>query len=166
MTEPTILTVSLTEAGRQLAESLPFEHVHGDLGETVRARWDDVDGFVLVCATGIAVRVIAPLLGDKDAGPFVVAVDDAGTFAVPVCGGHRGANHLAEQISVLTDAQPVITTATDRHEMVALDTMPGITARGDIAAVTRAMLDSEPVEIDNRLDWPLPEGLPTSTPGA
>ncbi|MEM9520625.1 MAG: precorrin-3B C(17)-methyltransferase [Actinomycetota bacterium] len=166
MTEPTILTVSLTEAGRQLAESLPFEHVHGDLGDTVRARWDDVDGFVLVCATGIAVRVIAPLLGDKDAGPFVVAVDDAGTFAVPVCGGHRGANHLAEQISALTDAQPVITTATDRHEIVALDTMPGITARGDTAAVTRAMLDGEPVEIDNRLDWPLPEGLPTSTPGA
>ncbi|MEM9464141.1 MAG: precorrin-3B C(17)-methyltransferase [Actinomycetota bacterium] len=162
----TIVSVSITDAGRRIAHQLPFEHSHGDLGETVRARWNDVDGLVLVAATGIAVRVIAPLLTDKDDGPFVVAVDDTGRFAVPLCGGHRGANDTAEQIASLIQAEAVITTATDRHAVVALDTLPGVTTHGDVAAVTRAILDGEPVEIDNPLGWPLPDALPESTPGA
>ncbi|MEM7143011.1 MAG: precorrin-3B C(17)-methyltransferase [Actinomycetota bacterium] len=161
-----ILTVSITDAGRRVGDRLPYQHVHGDLAETVRSRWADVDGLVLVCATGIAVRVVAPLLGDKDEGPFVVSVDDAGHFAVPVCGGHRGANEVASHIATLTDAQAVITTATDRHDVVALDTLPDTTAHGEIAAVTRAMLDGEPIEIVNPLGWPLPRALPPSSPGA
>ncbi|MEM8707229.1 MAG: precorrin-3B C(17)-methyltransferase [Actinomycetota bacterium] len=162
----TILTVSITEAGRRIAEQLPHEHVHGELGATVRNRWSDADGLILVCATGIAVRVIAPLLGDKDDGPFVVAIDDAGRFVVPLAGGHRGANDEARSIAALLGADPVITTSTDGHDTVALDTLPGVHATGDIAGVTRAMLDGEPIEIDNPLAWPLPEAFVASTAGA
>lgn len=164
--DPVIETITITESGRALADRLPYAHRHGDLGDTVRQRWADVDGFVLVCAVGIAVRVVAPLLGTKATDPVVIAVDDGGRFAVPICGGHHGANDLAVDIGVLLECQPVVTTATDARAIVALDTLPGITAVGDVAGVTRAMLDGLPVEIDNGRSWPLPDGLPTSTEGA
>ncbi|MEM9134988.1 MAG: precorrin-3B C(17)-methyltransferase [Actinomycetota bacterium] len=161
------LTVSITEAGADLARRLPYAHHHGDLAATVRERWADTDAFVLVCAVGIAVRVVGPLLADKADDPIVVAVDDGGRFAVPVCGGHRGANELAVDVAALLDAEPVVTTATDARSLPALDTLPGFTAVGDIAAVTRALLDGEPVALTNDLDWPLPAALAdrTSAPG-
>ncbi|MEM9561715.1 MAG: precorrin-3B C(17)-methyltransferase [Actinomycetota bacterium] len=160
------LTVSITDAGRDLAGRLPYDHRHGDLGETVRANWDDAGGFVLVCAVGIAVRVVGPLLASKPDDPLVVVVDDGGRFVVPICGGHRGANDLAVDVAGLLGAEPVVTTATDARSAVALDTLPGITAVGDVAGVTRALLDGEPVAIDNEIGWPLPAALPASTPGA
>ncbi|MEM7274932.1 MAG: precorrin-3B C(17)-methyltransferase, partial [Actinomycetota bacterium] len=153
-------------AGRDLAGRLPYDHRHGDLGETVRANWDDAGGFVLVCAVGIAVRVVGPLLASKPDDPLVVVVDDGGRFVVPICGGHRGANDLAVDVAGLLGAEPVVTTATDARSAVALDTLPGITAVGDVAGVTRALLDGEPVAIDNEIGWPLPAALPASTPGA
>ncbi|MDQ1568605.1 MAG: Cobalamin synthesis N-terminal, partial [Actinomycetota bacterium] len=60
-----ILVCTVTEAGATLARRLPYQHHHGGLVAAVRERWADVGGFVLVCATGIAVRAIAPLLADK-----------------------------------------------------------------------------------------------------
>ena len=55
----------MTEAGRARACRLPFEHVHGSAAATVREQWSSVDGFVLFLATGVAVRIVAPLLTDK-----------------------------------------------------------------------------------------------------
>ncbi|HEV7862856.1 MAG TPA: precorrin-3B C(17)-methyltransferase, partial [Acidimicrobiia bacterium] len=137
---------------------------------TVHDRWADADGFVLVCATGIAVRAIAPLLADKVSDPAVVVVDDGGRFAVALTGGHRGgANGLAREVAALLGAEPVVTTATDGAGLPALDSLPGFTVAGDVAAVTRAWLDgSAPaVEIDPGLAaWPLPTELePAATGG-
>lgn len=155
-----ILTCSLTEAGAALARRLPFEHRHSGLMAAVAERWNDVDGFVLVCATGIAVRAVAPHLGDKAHDPAVVVVDDGGRFAIALAGGHQGgANDLARQVAALLGAEPVITTATDTAGLPALDTLPGFTAAGDIAAVTRAWLDGHPpeLEVDPTLAaWPFP----------
>jgi len=165
---PTIFSVSVTERGRQAAASLPYEHHHGSLGETVRARWQDADALVLFCAVGIAVRVVGPLLSDKNTDPAVVAVDDSGRYVVVVSGGHApgavSANDLAREIAALIGAEPVITTATDATGTAALDTLPGFTARGDIAAVSRALLDATPVTIVNPFGWPLPPSLPEPAP--
>ncbi|MEM9609099.1 MAG: precorrin-3B C(17)-methyltransferase [Actinomycetota bacterium] len=150
--------MTITERGRELARRLPFEHEHGQLADTVRTRWHDTAGLVLVCAVGIATRVVGPLLSDKRDDPPVVVVDDAGRFAVPLAGGHRGANDLAVDVASLLGAEPVVTTATDGRGEVALDTLPGITAVGDVAAVTRALLDGAPVALDDELGWPLPIG--------
>jgi cobalt-precorrin 5A hydrolase/precorrin-3B C17-methyltransferase len=163
-----VVSVSITEAGRRLAGQLPFEHVHGSLGTVVRERWTDgdVDGFVLFAATGVAVRVVAPLLADKHADPAVVCVDEAGRFAIALCGGHDGgANELARRVSLLLDATPVITTATDAAGLVALDQLPGFVPAGDIAGVTAALLDGRSPVVDNPLAWPLPGGLPAGGPG-
>jgi cobalt-precorrin 5A hydrolase/precorrin-3B C17-methyltransferase len=172
MTLNRIVTCTVTEAGAALARRLPYEHQPGGLVATVRDRWAEVDGFVLIGATGIAVRAIAPHLADKAADPAVVVVDDAGRFAIALSGGHRGgANVLAREVAALLGAAPVVTTATDAAGLPALDTLPGFTAAGDLAAVTRAWLDgSQPtVTVDPTLTaWPLPEplGPPPPTPSA
>jgi cobalt-precorrin 5A hydrolase/precorrin-3B C17-methyltransferase len=164
-----ILTCTVTAAGVDIARRLPYEHRHGDLVDTVRARWTGVDGFVLVCATGIAVRAIAPLLADKAADPAVVVVDDGGRFAVALTGGHRGgANVLAREVAALLGAEAVITTATDGAGLPALDNLPGFTAAGDVAGVTRAWLDGSPPTADRDpalAAWPLPAGLAESGTG-
>lgn len=152
-----VLAVSITEAGRALAARLPYQRHHGDLAAVVRARWRDVDAFVLIAATGIAVRVIGPLLADKATDPAVVAIDDAGRHVIALCGGHLGgANVLAVEVADLLDAEPVISTGTDVNGSIALETLPGLVARGDIAGVTRAWLDGDPPRVDNALGWPLP----------
>lgn len=162
-----VVTCTVTAAGAALAARLPYEHRHGGLVDSVRSRWADVDGFVLVCATGIAVRAIAPLLADKAADPAVVVVDDGGRFVVALTGGHRGgANVLARQVAALLGAEPVVTTATDQAGLPALDNLPGFAATGDVAGVTRAWLDGSPprLEIDPALaGWPLPAAL-SATP--
>jgi cobalt-precorrin 5A hydrolase / precorrin-3B C17-methyltransferase len=152
-----ILTVSVTERGRALAERLPWEHVHGSAADTVRRRWSDVDGLVLMLATGAAVRIVAPLLKDKGRDPAVVCVDEAGRYAVAVIGGHAGGgNDLAKSVAAHLGAEAVITTATDAAQAPSLDQLPGFVAEGDVAAVTTAMLDGRPVAVDNQRDWPVP----------
>jgi cobalt-precorrin 5A hydrolase/precorrin-3B C17-methyltransferase len=157
-----VLSVSVTDRGRAMAAQLPFEAVHGDAGATVRARWTTVDGFVLFLATGAAVRIVAPLLSDKATDPAVVCVDEAGRFAVALSGGHgAGANELAARVAELLGARPVVTTATDATATAGLDQLAGLTASGDVAGVTAAMLDGRLPAVVNELRWPLPPALPT-----
>jgi cobalt-precorrin 5A hydrolase / precorrin-3B C17-methyltransferase len=159
MSKP-ILSVSVTEAGRSRARRLPFEHVHGSAASAVRERWGSVDGFVLFLATGAAVRIVAPLLNDKSRDPAVVCVDEGGRHAVALVGGHAGgANALARQVGGLLDVEPVLTTATDSTGRIALDTLPGFVATGDVATVTAAMLDGRAPRISNEQGWPLPAGV-------
>jgi cobalt-precorrin 5A hydrolase / cobalt-factor III methyltransferase / precorrin-3B C17-methyltransferase len=155
-----VLSVSVTETGRTRARRLPFEQVHGSAAATVRERWGSVDGFVLFLATGAAVRIVAPLLADKNRDPAVVCVDEGGRHAIALVGGHAGgANALARQVGVLLEAEPVVTTATDSTGRVALDALPGFVAAGDVAAVTAAMLEGRSPRVSNEQGWPLPAGL-------
>ena len=59
-----------------------------------------------VCASGILIRALAPLLGDKRDEPPVLAVAEDGSAVVPLLGGHRGANRLARRLAeALGDAR-------------------------------------------------------------
>ena len=155
-----VVTLSLTAAGAELARRLPFEHLQGAVPERVRSEWATTDGFVIIGATGIAVRAIAPLLISKTADPAVVCVDDGGLHVVSLVGGHQGgANDLAAEVAGYLSAPVVISTATDLAGLPALDRLPGFTATGDIAAVTRRWLDGDAprVERDAGLErWPVP----------
>ena len=79
---------------------------------------------VAVAATGIVIRLLAPLLADKRHEPPVLVVDEAGRFVVSLLGGHRGANALAERLAGAIGAEAVVTTAGDSRFGVALDDPP------------------------------------------
>ena len=67
---------------------------------------------VAVMSMGIVVRRIAPLLTDKWNDPAIVVVSPDMRYAVPLLGGHHGANSLAKELAGL-GLCPVITTATE-----------------------------------------------------
>ncbi|SEV95115.1 cobalt-precorrin 5A hydrolase / precorrin-3B C17-methyltransferase [Aliiroseovarius sediminilitoris] len=77
-----------------------------------------------VCAAGILIRAVAPLLADKTTEPPVVSVADDGSVVVPLLGGHRGANRLASRIAEDIGATAAVTTAGDVSLGVALDEPP------------------------------------------
>nr|WP_202495212.1 precorrin-3B C(17)-methyltransferase [Streptomyces sp. SID4982] len=137
----------------------------GPAGEAVRAAFTECDRLVCFLATGATVRLLAPLLGDKAADPGVVCVDEGGRFAVSLVGGHGGgANELAYEVAELLGAEPVVTTATDAVGLAGLDTL-GLPVEGAVAAVSRALLDGEPVALEAELAWPLPP-VPFAEQGA
>ncbi|NEB34658.1 precorrin-3B C(17)-methyltransferase [Streptomyces sp. SID14446] len=128
----------------------------GPVADAVRRAFAECDQLVCFLATGAVVRLVAPLLADKASDPGVVCVDEAGRFAVPLVGGHAGgANDLAREVGEVLGAEPVVTTATDAVGMPGLDTL-GLPVEGDVAGVSRAVLDGEPVVLDAETAWPLP----------
>ncbi|MET9041429.1 precorrin-3B C(17)-methyltransferase [Streptomyces sp. NPDC004362] len=128
----------------------------GSVGEAVRAAFAECEQLVCFLATGAVVRLLAPLLGDKASDPGVVCVDEGARFAVSLVGGHAGgANELAREVGESLGAVPVVTTATDSVGLPGLDTL-GFPVEGDVAGVSRALLDGEPVALETEVSWPLP----------
>ncbi|MDF3148766.1 MULTISPECIES: precorrin-3B C(17)-methyltransferase [unclassified Streptomyces] len=137
----------------------------GPVGDAVRRAFAECEQLVCFLATGAVVRLIAPLLGDKASDPGVVCVDEGGRFAVSLVGGHGGgANELAREVGELLGSEPVVTTATDAVGVPGLD-MLGFPVEGDVAGVSRALLDGEPVALRAELAWPLPP-LPVAAEGS
>ncbi|GGY82255.1 precorrin-3B C(17)-methyltransferase [Streptomyces olivaceoviridis] len=136
----------------------------GPVGEAVRAAFAECEQLVCFLATGAVVRLLAPLLAGKAADPGVVCVDEGGRFAVSLLGGHAGdANALAREVGAVLGAEPVVTTATDAAGLPGLDTL-GLPYEGSVAAVSRALLDGEPVALEAEVVWPLPP-LPVAPQG-
>ena len=128
----------------------------GPAAEGLPKAWGECDLLISHLALGATTRLIAPLLVDKRTDPGVVVVDEAGRFVVPLVGGHAGgANELARQIADGLGATAVLTTATDALGVPALDTL-GWAYGGDVAGVTRALLDGRPVRLTRTQPWPMP----------
>src|SRR5262249_46418767 len=114
------------------------------------ARFARGEAIVASCAAGIVIRSLAPLLADKRTEPPVVAVAEDGSVAVPLLGGHHGANDLARRIVALTGGTAAVTTAGDLQLGLALDDPPPgwRVANPDAAkAITAALLAGENVEL-------------------
>ena len=106
----------------------------------VRALFAAGTPIVGVCAAGILVRGVAPLLSDKRAEPPVVAVPDDGSAVVPLVGGHHGANRLARQIADGLGVKAAVTTAGDLALGIALDEPPAGWMLANPEAVKGAMM--------------------------
>ncbi len=123
-----IVFVALTARGadlaRRLAAELPDAEVHGlakrvdgadetfqDTAAHLRDLFAAGRPIVAVCAAGIAVRALAPLLADKRTEPPVVALSEDGRAVVSLLGGHRGGDALARRMGDLLDIEPAITAA-------------------------------------------------------
>jgi len=141
MTVPAPVFLALTQRGAdlaaRLAKSFPGAEIHGLKGrvaeadlhftsasEHLCALFTERRPILGLCAAGILIRTLAPLLADKKDDAPVLALAEDGSAVVPLLGGHGGANGLARKIGEVLDIQPAITTAGDLSFGVALDDPP------------------------------------------
>ncbi|GAB7090212.1 cobalt-precorrin 5A hydrolase [Halorubrum luteum] len=82
---------------------------HADVFEE---HWAEYDCFVGLMASGIAIRKTAHLLEDKWDDPAIVVADEELTWAIPIMGGHHGANQVAKDLATM-GAIPAMTTASE-----------------------------------------------------
>ncbi len=134
------------EVGKRIAEFLEagFKPYTPD---AFREAFHHSSHIVAVMSTGIATRSIAPLLSGKWKDPAVVVVDPGLSFAIPLVGGHHGANDLAKELSGL-GLTPVITTATERAgkpsvEVVAREHNSRVLNQESTVRVNAAILDGD-----------------------
>jgi len=86
--------------------------------------------WILIGASGIAVRFLDGLAQDKHSDPAVVVLDEAGRFAVSLLAGHEGgANALAYRVAAAVGAVPVVTTASEALKPLVV----GIGCRKDVS---------------------------------
>ncbi len=112
--------------------------------------WRRHRALICIMATGIVVRLIAPLLRHKTTDPAVVVLDERAQYVISLVSGHLGgANALARRVAALTGGQAVITTASDVDhkpalDLVALELGLEIENPGMLGRLARAILEEEP----------------------
>ncbi len=88
--------------------------------ETVSELFSQGHPIIGICAAGILIRSLAPLLSDKRAEPPLIAIAEDGSAVVPLLGGLNGANDLARAIAKVLQVQAAITTTGDLRFQTAL----------------------------------------------
>ena len=167
-----ILGPSGAALGRKVRDLLPGARLYGPRHHA--GGWDETydravpqitelfaagTPIVGICASGILIRAIGPLLDDKRAEPPVVALAEDGSVAVPLLGGHHGANALAGELAEALGGHAAITTAGDLRLGVALDEPPpGWRIRDPerVKSAVAALLAGRPVSLIEeacRADW-------------
>lgn len=126
----------------------------GKVGDQVPKLFAAFDGIVAIVSLGAVVRLIAPHLHNKETDPAVVVVDEAGKFAIPVLSGHLGgANALAGHLATALGATPVLTTASDARQTLAVDLLGrelGWTfeaTHDEVVRASAAVVNDEPVAL-------------------
>ncbi|MDY6818495.1 MAG: cobalt-precorrin 5A hydrolase [Halobacteriales archaeon] len=135
-------------------ERIDIIEYHGDV---FAEHWGEYDCFVGLMASGIAMRKTAPLLDDKWDDPAIVVIDEKLTWAIPITGGHHGANQVAHDLSQL-GAVPAMTTASEaagkqgvESKAKALDTH---VVNGDSTVATNLAVLNDELGPVARLDGP------------
>ncbi|UOA07100.1 cobalamin biosynthesis protein [Methylobacter sp. S3L5C] len=106
--------------------------------------------WIMIAASGIAVRFLDGLAQDKHTDPAVVVLDEAGRFAVSLLAGHEGgANRLAYRVANAIGAVPVITTATEALKplVVGIGCRKNVSVEQIAAAVKQALGERQLIEV-------------------
>ena len=148
----------LTDEGGKLAHKLAAAHP-GDIynkenfKENLRAGFGRYDSLVCIMATGIVVRILAPLIVHKTRDPAVVVLDQKGKYAISLLSGHLGgANDLAREMAAISGGEAVITTATDVAGELSFDTFAkkhdmAIENIGQLKHISGALLSGKKVNV-------------------
>ena len=148
----------LTDEGGKLAHKLAAAHP-GDIynkenfKENLRAGFGRYDSLVCIMATGIVVRILAPLIVHKTSDPAVVVLDQKGKYAISLLSGHLGgANDLAREMAAISGGEAVITTATDVAGELSFDTFAkkhdmAIENIGQLKHISGALLSGKKVNV-------------------
>lgn len=131
------LNTAALPLARRIKAALPNAEIHGlakrvaecdqsfdDLGDHLAHLYEAARPIIGICAVGILIRKLAPLLDDKHSEPPVLAIASDGSAIVPLLGGHHGANALAKRLAEVLGVFAAVTTASDRVFGLALDEPP------------------------------------------
>ena len=123
-----ILGAGSQATARRIQQRYPQAVVHGlegrvtdadrhyaAFGDTLRSLYQQATPIIALCAAGIVIRSLAPLLSEKGAEPPVLAVAEDGSAVVPLLGGLGGVNLMAREIAeVLGIGESNVTTRVHR----------------------------------------------------
>ncbi|MDB4837264.1 cobalamin biosynthesis protein [Marinomonas sp.] len=109
------LTPAAERLGKKVQAHWPdatLEYKPKPFAESVQKAFKQGDRLLFICATGIVMRTLAPVIQDKYQDPPVLVLDEEGRFVIPLLSGHEGgANEWGDQVADVLEAQLVMTTA-------------------------------------------------------
>lgn len=126
------------EIARRIKQKMPEAEIyvpakHNDSGndivwfteqstQLVGKVFKDYDALICIFSLGAVIRMLAPHLTDKKSDPAVLVIDDRANNVISTLSGHLGgANALTRLVASILDAKPVITTAADVNDTIAVD---------------------------------------------
>lgn len=140
MTKTAIIAITKhgIEIARRIKQKIPYVEIfvpakHSDGGTDVNwfseqstqvlgNLFKAYDALICIFSLGAVIRMVAPHLVDKKSDPAVIVIDDKANHVISTLSGHLGgANALARLVASFLGAQPVITTAADVNETIAVD---------------------------------------------
>jgi cobalt-precorrin 5A hydrolase/precorrin-3B C17-methyltransferase len=139
------------------------DRVYREFGATLRELYQQDTPIIALCAAGIVIRTLAPLLLEKGAEPPVLAVAEDGSAVVPLLGGLGGVNVLAREIAAHLDVVAAITTSGELRFGTCLLNPPSGYALGDLELGKRFVSDllaGETVRIEGAAPWLMQAQLP------
>ena len=138
---------------------------YSDFGATLRELYQQGTPIIALCAAGIVIRTLAPLLLEKGAEPPVLAVAEDASAVVPLLGGLGGVNDMARTIAAGLGIAPAITTSGELRFGTCLLNPPAGYALGDLELGKRFVSDllaGESVRIEGDAPWLASAQLPES----
>ena len=93
-----------------------FEPFRDGFAATLRQAFAENDALIVIGATGITVRVLAPVIQDKMSDPAVIVMDEKGQHVISLLSGHLGGvKQLGTWPAGRVGGQAGDTTAPPRH---------------------------------------------------
>ncbi|UDI93559.1 precorrin-3B C(17)-methyltransferase [Pseudomonas sp. IAC-BECa141] len=164
-----ILGQGALATARRLQQVYPAAQIHGlkgrvegadltysEFGATLRELYQQDTPIIALCAAGIVIRTLAPLLLEKGVEPPVLAVAEDGSAVVPLLGGLGGVNVMAREIAAALEVAAAITTSGELRFGTCLLNPPGGYALGDLEQGKRFVSDllaGHSVRIDGEAPW-------------
>ncbi len=136
---------------------------YSDFGATLRQLYQQDTPIIALCAAGIVIRTLAPVLLEKGAEPPVLAVAEDGSAVVPLLGGLGGVNVMAREIAAGLNTSAAITTSGELRFGTCLLNPPAGYALGDLELGKRFvsdLLSGESVRIEGAAPWLAQAQLP------
>nr|WP_314573132.1 precorrin-3B C(17)-methyltransferase [uncultured Pseudomonas sp.] len=171
-----ILGSGALATARRLQQCYPQALIHGlaervtdvdrsyqDFGATLRQLYQQDTPIIALCAAGIVIRSLAPVLLEKGAEPPVLAVAEDGSAVVPLLGGLAGVNVLAREIAAGLGIAAAITTSGELRFGTCLLNPPSGYALADLELGKRFVSDllaGEAVRVEGAAPWLADARLP------